>query len=434
MSGFYRDNSYDAELKVGTYDGGYHIGRSFMHFDTAPFAWATVQHAEMHLAERHSWNCGYAPEPAYRVTGGWNGRNMPDWSNQPPVDPNWVGGSWDGTTCGARTAKWNVTGMAAMWAAAGQPEASVSLRATNESDNNRWKKYASTEAGAPPALHVWYTPPPPPNTPPANVWALYPTNGARVLSSTTTASAYYADANGTAGQILFGVWDASSTLLWAAWSGSVCNYCQGSVTLPYLADGWYQVGAIGHDGQAYSPAWTGPLWYFVDARSPNPPTSLTPATGAVIAAPSRATAVYSEPYGWAGHMYFWLLNGAGTTLKEGWDDATMAGRTTANGGTASFALPALAIGTYSLYAAGYDGALSPQVGPNTFTVAAAPGAPSGINPTSGPSGALLKWTAAAGNGSSVMRYDFTAYDGASAAAHGAVRTRALRATASCSTA
>jgi hypothetical protein len=292
MSGFYRDNSYDAELKVGTYDGGAHIGRAFMHFDTGVFAGATVQNAEMHLAERHSWNCGYWPEHAYRVTGGWNGRNMPDWSNQPPVDPNGVGGTWEGTICGSRTAKWNVTGMAATWAAARQPEASVSLRATNESDNNRWKKYASTEAGAPPALHVWYTPA---NQPPANSWAVYPTNESRLLTSTTTASAYYADPEGTAGKILFGVWDANSTLLWAAWSGPVCNYCQGSVTLPYLADGRYQVWAIGHDGQAYSPAWTGPQWYFVDTRPPNPPTSLTPANGAVIAAPARASAIYSGP-------------------------------------------------------------------------------------------------------------------------------------------
>lgn len=162
--------------------------------DTSPINGTRVQHAEVHAAERHSWNCGYWPEPAYRVTGGWNGRNMPDWSNQPPVDPNWVGGTWSGTACGSRTAVWNVTGFAAHWAANPSQSWGVSLRTTNEGDNNQWKKYASTEAGAPPALHVWYTPP-------ANVWGLYPTNGARVLSSTTTASAYYADANGTAGQI-----------------------------------------------------------------------------------------------------------------------------------------------------------------------------------------------------------------------------------------
>lgn len=34
MSGFHRDSSYDAELKVGTYNGGSQVGRSYVRFDT----------------------------------------------------------------------------------------------------------------------------------------------------------------------------------------------------------------------------------------------------------------------------------------------------------------------------------------------------------------------------------------------------------------
>lgn len=64
MSNFSRDNSWDAELKVGTYDGGAHIGRSYMHFSTGALAGASVQNAELHLAERHSWNCGTGPSPS----------------------------------------------------------------------------------------------------------------------------------------------------------------------------------------------------------------------------------------------------------------------------------------------------------------------------------------------------------------------------------
>ncbi len=140
------------------------------------------------------------------------------------------------------------------------------------------------------------------------------------------------------------------------------------------------------------------------------PTSLTPANGAVITAPSRASAVYSEPYGWAGHMYFWLLDGAGKTLKEGWDDATMAGRTTSNGGTATFALPTLGVGTYSVYAMAYDGALSPQVGPNTFKVAAAPGAPTGLQAIEGAVSALVSWTAPPTNGAPLTSINLVATD------------------------
>lgn len=176
-------------------------------------------------------------------------------------------------------------------------------------------------------------------------------------------------------------------------------------------DGWYYLRAIGHDGQNWSPDWSGAnQWFFIDTRAPNPPSSLTPANGAVITAPSRASAVYSEPYGWAGHMYFWLLDGAGKILKEGWDDATMAGRTTANGGTATFALPALGIGAYSVYAMAYDGALSSQVGPNTFKVATEPGAPTGLQAIEGAVSALVSWTAPPTNGGPLTKINLTATD------------------------
>jgi endonuclease/exonuclease/phosphatase family metal-dependent hydrolase len=365
MSGFYRDNSYDAELKVGTYDGGAHIGRSFMHFDTGAFAGATVQNAEMHLAERHSWNCGYWPEHAYRVTGGWNGRNMPDWSNQPPVDPNGVGGTWEGTICGSRTAKWNVTGMAAAWAAAGQPEASVSLRATNESDNNRWKKYASTEAGAPPALHVWFTPP---NRPPAVPYNVTPANNHVYSTPYTSVSATYSDPDGTPGVMAIGVWaHATNQLMWSTWTGTLCSGCSASYNVPALAtDKWYYVMAIGHDGVQYSSAWSSPQYFFIDTLPPAA-SELTPVNGASGNSPTQVSARYSEPYGFTGYMYFWLYTTGGTKIVENWSAITNPGA------VATLAIPNLAPGTYNLWAMPWDTRQTgPQIGPNTFTVGSPP--------------------------------------------------------------
>ncbi|MGH9224174.1 MAG: GDSL-type esterase/lipase family protein [Acidimicrobiales bacterium] len=361
MSNFSRDNSWDAELKVGTYDGGLpngHVGRSYMHFDTGALAGASVQRAELHAAERHSWNCGYWPEPVYRVTQGWDGRTMRDFPGA-AVDPNWVGGTWEGTTCGARTAKWDVTGMAGYWASVGEQQGSLSLRATNESDNNMYKKYASTEAGAPPALHVWYTPP---NRPPAVPYGITPAHGTILGTPTTSVSAIYADPDGGSGQLAFGVWNYQNQLVWSQWSGALCSGCRATLNVPALPDNWYYVMVIGHDGAQYSSAWSSPQWFFIDTLAPSA-SELTPANGASGAAPAHVSARYSEPYGFSGYMYFWLYTTSGTKIVENWSGLT------ASGSVATLAIPSLAAGTYNLWAAPWDTRqLGAQIGPNTFTV------------------------------------------------------------------
>lgn len=157
MSGFSRDASYETELKVGTYDGGAHVGRSYMHFDTAALAAGTVQRAELHLAERHSWNCAAAPEPAFRVTGAWNGRTMTSWPGA-PVDPSWASGYWVAGSCPNRLAVWDVTGMAAYWGAVQERQGSISLRSTNEVESSVYKRYSSVEGGNPPPSTFGTTP------------------------------------------------------------------------------------------------------------------------------------------------------------------------------------------------------------------------------------------------------------------------------------
>lgn len=162
MSGFHRDSSHDLELKVGTYDGGAHVGRSYMRFDTSAINNKTLNWAQLHIAERHSWNCASAWPSVHRVTAPWNGADLRDWPGA-PFDANPAGAvvSANGS-CNGRTVVYDVTSAAAHWAA--NPSQSYGLAlATSASDNNAWKKFASSETGAPPALHVnWNEPPPPP--------------------------------------------------------------------------------------------------------------------------------------------------------------------------------------------------------------------------------------------------------------------------------
>ncbi len=402
MSGFHRDASSDTELKVGTYDGGAHIGRSYVHFDTSFLSGATVSHAEVHAAETWSWNCANWPEAAYRVTQGWNGRTMQDFPGA-AVEPNWAGGVWASGGCNNRTAIWDITGFASYWASVGETQGSISLRATDEGDNNRWKKYASTETGAPPALIVTYN-----HAPITPVW-ISPANGAHIIGSTTTATATYADADSGNGQIAFGVWNASSQLVWSAWSPSVCTWCATSVNTAPLPDGWYFLQTIGFDGQNYSPAWSPPQWFFLDTVPPPAPTILSPAPGAYVTSPVTVSARYTEPYTWSGYVLFDAIPSSGGPATAVWSGLVT------NGSTATVTLPALASGTYTLYVLSSDGALSPWAPTRTFNVGTVPGAPTGLQAVAGALSALLSWTSPLTTGGPISSYTFTAIDSAGGA-------------------
>lgn len=407
MSGFSRDNSYDAELKVGTYDGGAHIGRSYMHFDTSALASATVQRAELHLAERHSWNCTYWPEHVFRVTQGWNGRTMRDFPGA-AVDPTGIGGTWNAGPCGGRDAQWDVTGIARYWASVKQTDGSLSLRATNESDNNRYKKYASTEAGAPPRLDVWFT-----NSPPAVPYNVTPANNQVFPSPYTSVSATYSDPDGTPGVMAIGVWTyPGNQLVWSTWTGTLCSGCGASYNVPALAAGsWYYVMAIGHDGVQYSSAWSSPQYFFIDTLAPEFPSSLTPAAGATAGSPVPVSAVYREPYGFRGRVIFQVNNAAGQMAAP-----QVVSGYVASGETARATVAPLSPGTYTLYAWSYDDRqLAGWSGGWAFNVAATPGAPASINARGEPASAQVSWGAVPTNGSPVSSVTITARDTVSGA-------------------
>lgn len=167
MSNFNRNNSGDLELKVGTYDGGAHIGRSLARFDTSPLFGAGITAATLYAYERHSWNCGVGVGPVFRVNEGWSGADT-RWGG-PATDPNQATGGWypGGGSCPNRLAYWNVLPQVTKMASLHEGLGAFSFRAFNEGDNNQYKKFRSFEAGNGPYLSVDYNaaiaPGPPPN-------------------------------------------------------------------------------------------------------------------------------------------------------------------------------------------------------------------------------------------------------------------------------
>ncbi|MGI8984753.1 MAG: RHS repeat domain-containing protein [Acidimicrobiales bacterium] len=360
MSGTTFNNSHDLELKVGTYDGGVHVARSFMHFNAAILAGATIQSADLKVAEKWAANCAYGWPGLYRVTQAWNGNDMQTFPGA-AFDPNPMPVSQVEGSCPNRTVHYNALAAANHWAANGSSSANGVMLGTNEADSNFWRKMASTEAGLPAILDVWY------NHPPAVPYGVTPAYNAvepRTFTSTTSASAYYADPNGGTGTLAFGLWNVNSQMVWSAWSAPVCSGCQTTIAIPAQPDGWYHVRALASDGQAYSELSPAGQWFYIDTRAPSV-SELTPAQGASGASPAQVSARYSEPNTFSGKVYFWLRTTGGASIVEAQYVAV------ANGAVAALNIPNLAPGTYNLWAMASDGGQNgPLVGPNTFTVVA----------------------------------------------------------------
>jgi len=195
---------------------------------------------------------------------------------------------------------------------------------------------------------------PPPNRPPAVPTELAPAIGSTQRTGPTQASARYSDPDGNAGAVYLAVVDATGKIVRSGWSPIVCPGCMASISFPALSDGAYAVYAAAVDGIVGS-AMSAPSTFVVNRSAPRAPTGLQRSGGA-------ATAVYSDPDGTPGWVYVAVYRPSGTVVGGGWTAKVCSGC------TATFALPALGRGTYSLYAIGYDGLASAIVGPVSFVV------------------------------------------------------------------
>jgi hypothetical protein len=197
-------------------------------------------------------------------------------------------------------------------------------------------------------------PTPPPNQPPATPTGVTPVRGTVVKASPATVSAQFSDPDGNLGRVHFRLVDEAGRTVREGDSAQVCSGCTASLGIPDLADGVYRTYAYAADAGAASP-WSSALAFLVDHNPPRTPAALT------IAA-NTATAVYSEPDGQPGRVHFYVVRPNGTLVIDGWTALVCSGC------TASYSFPAMAPGTYSLYAVASDGFLSPRAGPVAFAV------------------------------------------------------------------
>ena len=230
QTGYSSDQSGSTELRLGTFDGGASVARSFITFDFTEIRYRQILDARLSLWAWHSGSCAASAWEVWHTGLAGTGTRInaePVWHGRGATSTETKGYS---TACNDGWISANVTGLMQLFSDNGIGAVGVGLRASNETDNAAWKKFNSADAGAyVPAIYVRW------NTRPQTATGLTVshTEGAGLSTSTTQPrlSATVHDADGTA-NMLFHLYSATGTKLWETTLLNVPNGSSPSVTVP----------------------------------------------------------------------------------------------------------------------------------------------------------------------------------------------------------
>jgi hypothetical protein len=316
-----------AELKIGTYDGGGDIARSYLKFGVGGLTGKHILTATLSLYEIWSWSCNARYADVRRIQETWSASTI-TWSNRPSMGS----GNWDSLNIakgyepgGCADGRIEFDGLADLvqeWAD-GDANHGMVVIARSETDNYGWKKFDSVNAANNPKLIVSYNSFP-------TITGLSPANGTIDTSATRTTptlSAVYNDPDsGDAGHIDYQVC-SNSTCSGVVVSGSGPNVSPGAEsawTVPagnLISGVQYWWRARSDDGRDVS-AWTSTRSY-VPNQAPQAPLMLTPNTGLVTSSSLRFVASYQDPDpSDSGHVRFEVYDASTSALVASGDGTT----------------------------------------------------------------------------------------------------------------
>jgi len=153
------DRSTTTELRTGTYDSGTTKARSLLSFDVAALRGKQIQSATLRLYNTYAYSCT-PKEVQVWATGAATSATR--WSTQPTWSS--VQGALSSAKgysgCAAGWIDVPMTNLAKTFAATTSGLGNLGIRATTETDNLAWRKYASSETTTPPSIVVTYNRPP----------------------------------------------------------------------------------------------------------------------------------------------------------------------------------------------------------------------------------------------------------------------------------
>lgn len=152
------DQSTSTELKVGTFDGGSSVARSYINFPITGFHNLKVESAQLSVYETWSYSCTAAGMNVFNASPATTSTR---WTAQPGSGTT-VWGSVNvakgfSSGCGAG---WVNVPMTSLFQALSTNTAvtstAVLLKAASETDSNGWKKFSSMEGANPPKFTLTY--------------------------------------------------------------------------------------------------------------------------------------------------------------------------------------------------------------------------------------------------------------------------------------
>lgn len=292
QQGVTTDGSTDIELDLGNpgttnADGTPRTARSFITWNTAPFADALVSSAKLSLWNFHSANTDCAAYPwevwatgTASVSSRWTAQ--PVWNQLEATSTETRGNP----ACTSAPDGWvnaDVTTLAQTWASAKNATSGMGLRASSETVLAQWKRFNSANAASnPPKLVVTYNYRPRNGTDPqAGPPFFKDTSGTWYVNTTTPKLRdTFADPNNDKVDGTFQVFDnATGTQVGSNITSAFVPAGQpASVTVPagLLVNGKsYKFHTTSYDGTHYSVGW-GPWTNFtIDTSAPSAPASVT---------------------------------------------------------------------------------------------------------------------------------------------------------------
>ena len=236
------DQSGSTELRVGTYDGGTTIARSFLNFPLASIHGKQVMSAYLSLAETWSYSC---TARALNVYSSAVATTSARWTAQPVIYPTVYGtlSTAKGFSSACPNGRVSIPITSFVQAMAGTVSATdgVGLKAASETDNLGWKKFYSLESTQDPYVTFTYNRKPNAASAPtvANVGAYGGVSYAWMPQPVVSSSATDPDGSGVSMTVEAhsSTTTSSSTLKSSCVTPVVASGATGSCTLaPALAD------------------------------------------------------------------------------------------------------------------------------------------------------------------------------------------------------
>jgi RHS repeat-associated protein len=228
QTGTTADTGGAAELRLGTFDGGATVARSYFNFDMSQFRGRRIHSARLNLYEWHAWSCSARDWEIWDTGLVGSGTN---WNSQPPWYTRWSTTSETkgySASCNDGWVSGDIRGLVQLAADNGSGTVGVMAKAANEKDNFGWKKFDSAQAGGVPHLTVDYNSRPDPATG-LDVSDRGDSNGQTYTRSTTpTLSFRPSDPDGGTVTAVFYIYDGDTMVkdnwVWGVPSGSVATW------------------------------------------------------------------------------------------------------------------------------------------------------------------------------------------------------------------